>query len=144
MRIQSLLNFTTSEYDKKFGQPKQPATWPNISPATRQGSRLPDVWRVVDVPDTAWRQDDSSISCLINWVVASDVVRIDLMYAECPIISFQGSADNVRKHTMAWLALYVPEFALDHAAYIGAELERADTERIDYVQDGPKPAPTHR
>ena len=27
-------------------------------------------------------------------------------------------------------------FALDHAAYIGSELGRADTERTDYVQDG--------
>ena len=140
------MNTTTDEYDKEFSQPRKPANWPDISPATRQGPRLPNVWRLIDVPDTAWQQDDSGISVLINWILPADVVRIDLIYvgSGCPIVSFQGDTDNVRKHTMAWLALYVPTFGLDHAAYVGAELERADTERIDYVQDGPKTAPNHR
>ncbi len=141
------LNFTTSEYDKKFSQPKQPANWPDISPATRQGPRFPDVWRIVDVPDTAWREDPCGITCIINWILPQDVVRLDVLSPECvPIVSFQGSTDNVRKHTMQWLALYVPDFTLDHAAYIGAELERADTERIDYVQDGKaeKPYPARK
>ena len=131
------MDFTTDDYDSEFSQPRKPANWPNISPATRQGPAWPDVWRLVDVPDTAWQEDDSGVSVLINWVLPADVVRIDLIDIQDgrPIVSFRGDADNVRKHTMAWLAVYVPTFGLDHAAYVGAELERADTERIDYVQD---------
>lgn len=145
IKRRSGLNFTTDDYDKKFAQPKQPTDWPNISPTTRCGPALPDVWRLVDVPETEWKQDVCGISCIINWILPADVVRLDLIGPDSmPIVSFRGSTDNVRKHTMVWLAVYVPTFSLDHAAYIGAELERADTERIDYVQDGEKPAPNHR
>ncbi len=137
-----LLDFTTADCDKEFSQPRQPAAWP----ATRRGPARPDVWRLYNVPDVAWQQDDSGIACLIRWT-ATDVVRIDLIDLMNEvgtdggrfIVSFQGEADNVRRHTMQWLAKYVPEFSLEHAAYIGAEIERADTERIDYVQDGEKP-----
>ncbi len=137
------LDFTTVDYDKKFNQPSQPANWPDVQPATRRGPARPDVWRLHDVPDVAGQSDGSGIACLINWT-ATDVVRIDLIDLMNEvgtdggrfIVSFQGKADNVRKHTMQWLAKYVPVFGLDHAAYIGAEIERADTERIDYVQDG--------
>ena len=123
------LKFTTSDYDKKFGQP-----------AMRRGPKLPDKWRLVNVPFTAWKQDDSGFACLIRWT-ETDVVRIDLINeldvdGGVFIVSFQGNADDVRKHTMGWLMKHVPTFDLAHAAYIGAELERADTERIDFVQDG--------
>lgn len=98
--------------------------------------RLPDVWQIINVPKTAWKADSTGISCLISWSMPIDIVRMDLISADgVPIISFQGETDNVRKHSMTWLTLYVPAFGLDHAAYIGAELERADTERIDYIQD---------
>ncbi len=133
------LDFTTSDYDKKFSQPSQPANWPAVTPATRRGPALPDKWRLHNVPDVVWQEDSCGMSVFIYWMESTDVVRIDLISNGCvPVVSFQGEADNVRKHTMQWLAKYVPEFGLDHAAYIGAELERADTERIDYVQDGPK------
>ena len=137
------LSFTTDDYDRKFSQPKQPTNWPDISPETRRGPSLPDVWRLVDVPDMAWIEDTCGVYAIINWILPADIVRLDILssdYAESkfnmPIISFQGTTDNVRKHTMDWLAKYVPTFDLAHAAYIGAELERADTERIDFVQDG--------
>lgn len=135
------LDFTTSDCDKKFSQPSPPAAWPGVRPATRRGPALPDKWRLHNVPDVVWQQDPCGIACIINWLLPEDIVRIDLMDEAVAdgrraIVSFQGKADNVRKHTMQWLAKYVPSFGLDHAAYIGAELERADTERIDYVQDG--------
>ncbi len=129
------LDFTTADCDKKFSQPSKPANWPDVQPATRRGPALPDKWRLHNVPDVAWQQDPCGIVCIINWIWTTDAVRIDLMQDDRALVSFQGKAYNVRKHTMQWLAKYVPVFGLDHAAYIGAEIERADTERIDYVQD---------
>jgi hypothetical protein len=99
--------------------------------------RFPDVWQIVNVPDTQWQADNSGLNCLINWILPADIVRLDLIAADgVPVISFQGQTDNVRKHSMAWLSLNCPAFDLSHAAYIGSELEKADAERIDYVQDG--------
>lgn len=99
--------------------------------------RFPDVWQIVNVPDTQWHADGSNLNCLINWILPADIVRLDIIAGDnVPVISFQGNADNVRKHSMAWLSLNCPAFDLSHAAYIGSELERADAERIDYVQDG--------
>lgn len=56
-----------------------------------------------------------------------------------PIQSFAGTADNVRKHSMRFLAEHVPNVSLEHAAYIGHQLELADIWRLDYVQDMLKP-----
>lgn len=131
-----VLEMTMDEAYADIG--RKPKQWPAIPAATRRGPALPDVWRIVDVPETAWTEDPCGISGVINWILPQDIVRIDLITTQGgrPIVSFQGSTDNVRKHTMQWLAKYVPTFDLAHAAYIGAELERADTERIDFVQDG--------
>lgn len=133
------LRFTTTDYDRKFAGRQTPTNWPKISPATRRPDkpRFPDVWRLVDVGETKWQEDPCGISVIINWVLPADVVRIDLIGMDSiPIISFQGRTDDVRKHCLRWLSRRVPELTLDHAGYIGAELEKADTERIDYVQDG--------
>lgn len=101
-------------------------------------------WQLNRVDDIAWTQDDSGIYTYINWDAGTNSVRLDIMTetkAE-PLQSFTGDADNVRKAAMKWFvsALYDGPYnpdlvSLEHAAYIGAELERCDTERIDYVQD---------
>lgn len=99
-------------------------------------------WQLIRVDDIAWVQDRSGIYVVINWDVQTESARLDVMTeadAE-PLQSFIGSADNVRKAVMRWFAGRISQKAglgisLEHAAYIGAELERCDTERIDYVQD---------
>lgn len=102
-------------------------------------------WQLNRVDPTEWVQDESGVHVLINWDTQTDSVRLDVMghsfaCSPVPLVSFAGHADDVRKHAMRWLTDHVKSnngfpVSLEHAAYIGAELERADTERIDYVQD---------
>lgn len=99
-------------------------------------------WKLNRVDDVAWIQDSSGIYVYIEWDVKTDSTRLDLMTesnAE-PLQSFIGESDNVRKAVMQWLAARISHKAglgisIEHAAYIGSELERCDAERIDYVQD---------
>lgn len=95
-------------------------------------------WQLNRVDDIEWIQDRSGIYVVINWDTQTGSARLDVM-AEAlaePLQSFIGKADNVRKAVMQWLVKRVRfGISLEHAAYIGAELERCDTERIDYVQD---------
>lgn len=99
-------------------------------------------WQLQRVDNIQWTKDTSGIYCLINWDVKTDTVRLDIMSDNHePMQSFAGSSDNVRKHVVRYLMTldYVAGFvSLEHAAYIGSELEKADTLRIDYVQDGSK------
>lgn len=94
-------------------------------------------WKLQNAGDTEFRPDTSGIYCLINWLVDQDAVRLDIMSkADEPLQSFVGDADNVRKHAMRWIHEKSPiQISLEHAAYIGSELEKADTMRINYVQD---------
>ncbi len=99
-------------------------------------------WQLIRVDPTEWIQDESGVHVLINWDGQTASVRLDVFTAgDEPLASFVGHAADVRKHTMRWLADHVKSnngivaVSLEHAAYIGAELERADTERIDYMQD---------
>lgn len=99
-------------------------------------------WQLIRVDPTERIQDESGAYVLINWDRSTDSVRLDVFTAGGePLVSFVGYADDVRKHTMRWLTQTAEaggtmgSASLEHAAYIGAELERADTERIDYVQD---------
>jgi len=95
-------------------------------------------WKLNRVSDTAWIQDTSGIVVYINWDTATQSVRLDVMLKDEPKQSFIGTADNVRKATMQWITDWPNsdiQISLEHAAYIGAELERCDTERIDYIQN---------
>ena len=95
-------------------------------------------WKLNRVSDTAWIQDTSGIVVYINWDTATQSVRLDVMLKDEPKQSFIGTADNVRKATMQWITDWPNsdiQISLEHAAYIGAELERCDTERIDYMQN---------
>jgi hypothetical protein len=111
---------------------------------TAAAAAKPTGWSLNVVDDIAWKQDASGIYVYINWDMQTQSVRLDIMAeAEAePLQSFIGKSDNVRKAVMQWLtsALYGKAYnpdlvSLEHAAYIGSELERCNTERIDYVQD---------
>jgi len=99
---------------------------------------LPDSvnWQLQTVDDTDWQPDDTGVYCLINWQLLIDTVRLDIMSGNNdPIQSFQGKADNVRKHASRWLQENIPDVSFEHIAYIGSQLELADVMRIDYIQD---------
>ncbi len=96
-------------------------------------------WQLNRVDDIDWTHDGSGIYVYINWDKLTDSARLDIVrQADSEMLqSFIGKADNVRKAAMRWIWTEYPEsskFSFEHAAYIGAELERCDTERIDYVQ----------
>ncbi len=100
------------------------------------------MWQLHRVDDIEWTPDDSGVYVLISWDLLTGSVRLDVLRQadNTPLVSFAGRADNVRKAAMAWFEARISQKAglgmsLEHASYIGAELERADTERIDYVQD---------
>lgn len=64
-------------------------------------------WKLVQVADTKWIQDDSGYYTLINWI-NENTVRLDIMDKDdMPVMSFQGTAENVRRHIMQWQAGYV-------------------------------------
>lgn len=101
-------------------------------------------WQLNRVDDIEWAPDKSGVNVLINWDQLTDSVRLDIMAKDVtPLQSFIGDADNVRKAAMRYFADKCRhnwpnskiQISLEHAAYIGSELERCDTERIDYVQD---------
>lgn len=101
--------------------------------------RKPKQWKLNRVNDIEWIADRSGVTVLISWDALTDSVRLDIMaLAIEPLQSFTGDADNVRKAVMRWLAKRVIKvgcgISLEHAAYVGAELERCNTERIDYIQ----------
>jgi hypothetical protein len=94
-------------------------------------------WRLNHVGSVTRVHDKSGIQCLIYWldnVVGDACIRLDVMREGFPIISFQGHADDVRKAAMRWVTKAGSGISLEHAAYVGAELERCDAERIDYMQ----------
>ena len=93
-------------------------------------------WELKTVSDVEWQRDTSGLYALINWRMPEDDVRIDVMTSDdMPLVSFVGPTDGVRKHLMRWLVDTGNVISIEHAAYIGAELEKAGTMRIDYVQD---------
>lgn len=105
-----------------------------------------DKWQLNYVNDVEYAIDDCGIYVLIYWQCQTNTVRLDIMSDNHePRQSFVGSADNVRKHAMRWLeenigaGNYEYGISLEHAAYIGSELEKADTMKADYVQDTAKP-----
>lgn len=93
------------------------------------------MWKLIEVPKTEWRQDDSDYHSLINYV-RDGVVRLDLMlHVQEPVISFQGKADDVRKAAMQYVDENCCNISAEHAAYIGSELTRAKFLGIEYIQD---------
>lgn len=105
-------------------------------------------WELHHVEEMDCTLDDCGYHIVINrieerrtfkdWAATFATVRADLMAADNePIVSFQGSANAVRKHLMKYLmdryaSLGYP--SPEHASYIGYELLRAET-TPHYVQD---------
>lgn len=95
------------------------------------------MWRLNRVDNVEYIPDNSGVHVLINWDLQTASCRLDIFatVGGIPLQSFAGTADNIRKHAMRYLDKKWQGISLEHAAYIGAELERADAERIDYVQE---------
>ncbi len=95
-------------------------------------------WELKKVDYTEWVQDKSGYYTLVHYI-KDDIVRLDFMagkentYETKPIISFQGIADNVRKHAMQYTEFW--GLSREHASYIGAELARCAILKENYVQD---------
>lgn len=88
-------------------------------------------WELVKVQSLEWQQDQSGIYTLIHSTPQG--VRVDIMRAEddYPLRSYMGRAGDVRKQ----LARDWEDLSLEHSAYIGFELARAELLRSNYVQD---------
>lgn len=94
-----------------------------------------DKWKIINVKKTEWEQDKSGFYCIIN-VVSDNAVRLDVLTSNhSPAISFQGEAADVRKYAMKYAEKQGWPLSLEHAAYIGYELARAEMLGEDYVQD---------
>ena len=95
-------------------------------------------WELNKISHLDWIQDDSGYYTYIHSIEIG-VVRLDIMTTDNdPVVSFQGKADDVRKAVMRWFEdknLLIHIISLEHAAYIGAELAKAEILGIDYVQD---------
>ena len=102
-------------------------------------------WELRHVEDVECGLDDSGIYTVINRVKTTKtfkdmigdfyMVRVDvMMHGDEPLVSFQGSANVVRKHLMRWLFLTGRSISLEHASYIGYELLRAETTE-NFIQD---------
>ena len=99
------------------------------------------MWQLIKVQKTDWIQDESGYYTLINWI-DDNTVRLDWMDKDdMPVVSFQGTASDVRKCAVRWMEQimyslhFATVFSVEHAAYIGAELARCELLKTDYVQD---------
>lgn len=94
-----------------------------------------DKWKLIKVGDVEWQQDKSGFYCLIN-VLSTGDVRLDVLTSShSPAVSFQGKAENVRKAAMRYAEENGWSISLEHAAYIGYELARAEIQGNEYKQD---------
>ena len=92
-------------------------------------------WELKEVSDVQWIGDASGVYVLISWRPITKDVRLDVMTVEHrPVVSFAGSAGDVRKAAMQWLGL-TNDMSIEHASYIGQELERAAWCEAEYVQE---------
>jgi hypothetical protein len=90
-------------------------------------------WELIGCGETEWIQDDSGHYVWINRRISNEV-RLDLMtVADEPVVSFIGKADNVRKRAMQWCTAHNIRLSMEHAAYIGYELCKAELDE-NYVQ----------
>lgn len=101
-------------------------------------------WSLIEATDVDCTMDDSGVYTIISRIKPHPSrntadVRADLMQTDgdVPLISFIGTANNVRKRLIAWLSAigYGRRWiSREHASYIGYELHRAESD-ADYVQD---------
>jgi hypothetical protein len=96
-------------------------------------------WELRTISDLDWVQDDSGVYTLISGK-SDNEVRLDVMNASdnMPVISFDGTPDNVGKAFARWSDNEEHGFrriSIEHACYIGRELARAGIMGPDFVQD---------
>ncbi|KKN53864.1 hypothetical protein LCGC14_0598230 [marine sediment metagenome] len=106
-------------------------------------------WELKEVGETKWVQDNSGYYALIHYIkidcrtceracidCIDGHVRLDFMDKDdMPFISYQGTADDVRKYIMQNWPLVLWPLSIEHASYIGAELARCELQKTNYVQD---------
>jgi hypothetical protein len=91
-------------------------------------------WEQIQCNETEWIQDDSGHYALITRRNNGDI-RLDLMTTDDqPVMCFIGKAENVRKRSMQWMEAHNIGLSMEHAAYIGYELCRAESDE-NYVQE---------
>lgn len=98
-------------------------------------------WILIEATHIECTMDDSGIYTIINRKVMGDGsvhVRVDVMKTDgdVPLVSFIGTADNVRKRLIHWIRINMGfcQISMEHASYIGWELNRAAMD-ADYIQD---------
>ena len=99
-------------------------------------------WCLIKATDVDCTMDDSGVYTVINRMdekhgVIHPFVRADLMTmgddCDC-LVSFIGTANNVRKRLIAYIDDNEYELSHEHISYIGYELMRAESDP-DYKQD---------
>ena len=92
-------------------------------------------WELIEVTNVEWAQDKSGFYTLIN-VLPTGEIRLDVMTSShSPAISFQGEAADVRKAAMKYAEQNGWSLSLEHAAYVGYEIARAELMQGLYEQD---------
>lgn len=98
-------------------------------------------WELIQTSKQEWKQDNSGLYTIINGASThGKCIRVDVMTLEHdPVVSFQGDATDVRKALMKWLDKRISQKAglgisIEHAAYIGAEIARAELLKENFVQ----------
>lgn len=98
-------------------------------------------WCLIEATDVDCTMDDSGVYTVIHRAVQGNgvvFVRADLMTTDDePLVSFIGTANNVRQRLIAWMVSNLVQYrdiSWEHASYIGYELLRAETDP-SYVQD---------
>ncbi len=105
-------------------------------------------WELREATDRDCTLDDSGVYVVVHRIDARGLtppvqVRADLMTIDgqpyVPIVSFVGTANNVRKHLLAYMVNDYQHgrtgpVSPEHASYIGYELARAESDP-NYVQD---------
>lgn len=109
-------------------------------------------WELIRPEKQNWTQDESGLYTIINYSenaatmqntgVRGDGVRVDVMTTKHePVISFQGVGQDVRIALMRWLSDNIKNnneivsVSLEHAAYIGSEIAKAELLKEKYIQD---------
>ncbi len=94
-------------------------------------------WKLIDVgtkKNDDFTPDNSGVYVVV-YRIDSGHVRADLiMVAGEPVVSYIGSANNVRKALMHLLNRLPPGVSIQHASYIGYELALA-SQTPNYVQE---------
>lgn len=103
-------------------------------------------WELIEAEPIECTLDDSGIYTVINRIKSDKVhkgypdnrifVRCDIMTTDDePLVSFQGSENDVRKHVIRWIKEDTwRRISTEHASYIGRGLFRA-VHDFHYIQD---------